>query len=315
MSAATHKCRAFTLAELLAVIGVIAVLAITVTMSAQRIAKDAKVAGATNHVLAALGQARAIAIRDRSTVLVAFKVRQPVYKDGSGVVQVDKTKPQQVEIVIAKPTGRIGFPGAATAGAWTLVLPAAGIDDLLIEEFEPVEGVPPRLLPSGVKVAGSAADVTDINDIGQDTVWLGQPELKNTERASMVVVRYGADGSTITRNPSLTGNLTASGTDTSVVAPYIDFNRNARIDIGTTTGSSNGKYFAYDEGNDEPLGDHTLFLAVYDDERMHEEGTPADWQGYGAWATLNAARTDFVNQFADRIHFNRFTGVAEVMPK
>ena len=309
--------RAFTLAELLAVVGVIAVLAVTVTMSAQRISKDAKVSTATNHVLAALGQARAIAIRDRSTVLVAFRVRQQVYEDAAGVVQVDKTKPQQTEIVIAKPTGRVGFPGTAVAGAWTLIFPAGGVDDLLIEEFEPVEGVPPRLLPSGIKVAGFGADYNDINDVGQDTLWLAQPELKNSERGTLVVVRYGHDGATITRNPSLAGNLTADATDTSVIAPYIDFNRNSRIDIGTTTGTSNGKYFAYDEGNDEPLGDHTLFLAIYDDDRMHEEGSPTAWKGGGTAAgiALRTARTEFVNQFADSIHFNRFTGVAEVMPK
>ncbi|MSR28131.1 MAG: hypothetical protein EXS03_00955 [Phycisphaerales bacterium] len=307
--------RAFTLAELLAVIGVIAVLAVTVTMSAQRVAKDARVAGATNHVLAALGQARAIAIRDHATVLVGFRIRQATIKDASGTVINDISKPQQTEIIVAKPTGRVGFPGTATAGAWTIVMPAAGIDDLLIEEFEPVEGLPPRLLPAGINVAGSAAEVTDINDIGQDTLWLSQPRLRNSERGSLVVVRFGPDGSVRTRNPSLAGNLTSSATDTSSVGTWIDFNRNGLLDIGTTTSGSNGKFFAFDELNDEALGDHTTFLAIYDSDRMHEEGTPSDWQGYGNWQALNVARTAFVNQFADRIHFNRFTGVAGVTPK
>ena len=307
--------RAFTLAELLAVIGVIAILAVTVTMSAQRISKDAKVASATNHLLAMLGQARAMAIRDHTSILVAFRVRQATYRNASGVEVADPAKPQQTEIVVARPTGRVGFPGTGVAGAWTLVFPAAGIDDLLVEEFEPVEGLPPRLLPVGIKVAGSAADVTDINDIGQDLLWLSQPQLKNTERASMMVVRFGPDGSIRTRNPSLAGNLTVSGTDTSSVAPWIDFNRNGKLDIGATASGTNGKFYAYDEANDEALCDHTMFLAVFDDDLMHEQGTPGDWQGYGSWQTLNIARTEFINQFSDRIHFNRFTGVAEVTPK
>ena len=308
--------RAFTLADLLAVIGVIAILAVTVTMSAQRISKDAKVASATNHLLAMLGQARAMAIRDHRSILVAFRVRQPTYRNAAGLEVNDPAKPQQTEIVVARPTGRVGFPGSAVAGGWTLVFPFTGIDDLLVEEFEPVEGLPPRLLPVGIKVAGSAADVGDFpSPQGQDSRWLSQPHLKNSERASMVVVRFSPDGSIQTRNPSLAGNLTASGTDTSSVAPWIDFNRNGKLDIGATTNGSNGKFYAYDEANDEALGDHTMFLAVFDDDLMHEQGNPSDWQGYGNWQTLNIARTEFINQFSDRIHFNRFTGVAEVTPK
>lgn len=310
------KFRAFTLAELLAVIGVIAILAVVVSMSAQRISKDAKLAGATNLVLASLAQGRAIAIRDHAMVLVAFRVRQPTIRQSDGTELPDPSKQQQTEIVIAKATGRIGFPGAATNGNWSLIFPAQSINDLLIEVFEPVEGLPPKLLPTGVKVAGSACDVGAIGGIGQDELWLSQPQLKNFERASLVVVRFAPDGTTLTRNPHLTANLTpTTSTDTSVVAPWIDFNRDGKIAVGATSSTSNGLYFAYDELGDEPLGDHTLFLAIFNDDNFHEQGNPLDWQGYGSWMTLNTDRTAFINQFADRIHFNRFTGVAEVVPK
>ena len=318
MSKGATNRRGFTLAELLGLTltgAVQSILAVTVTMSAQRISKDARVAGATNHLLASLAQARALAIRDRKPTLVAFRVWQPTIRDSTGLEIADPSKRQQTEIVVAQPTGRIGFPGTATSGKWTIVFPAATIDDLMVEEFEPVEGLPPKLLPVGIKVAGSAADVPDINDIGQDLMWLSQPDLKNNERATMVVVRFGPDGSVQTRSPSLTGNLTASGTDTSSVAPWIDFNRNGLLDIGTTASGSNGKFYAYDERADEALCDHTMFLAVFDDELMREQGTPANWIGYSNWGTLNTARTEFVNQFADRIHFNRYTGVAEVLAK
>ena len=328
MSCAPRIFRAFTLVELLAVMGIIAILGVVITTSAQRLSKDAKVAGATNQVLATLGTARSIAIRDRATVLVAFTIRRATYRPTpTALEQVDRSRPQQTEIVIAKATGRVGFPGVATAGAWTVVYPAASIDDLMLEEFQLVDGVSPVLLPIGIKVAGSAADITDIDEVGQDQYWLSQPYLgavwNESERGTMIVVRFAPDGSMQTRNPALSANLTASATDTSSVAPWIDLNRNGRMDIGATTGTSNGKFYAFDELHDESLGDHAMFLAVFNDDQFHEQATPAE---VGLWrspytsmtnwmAQLNTARTLFINQFADRIHFNRFTGVAEVVPR
>ena len=164
MNRPVQTIRAFTLMELLAVMGIIAILGVVITTSAQRISKDAKLAGATNKVLAALGEARAIAIRDRATVLVGFTVRRPTYRATSNSPEtIDYSKPQQTEIVIAKATGRVGFPGVATTGSWTVVYPAAAIDDLLLEEFQPDAGMAPMILPAGIKVAGSAADIGDIN--------------------------------------------------------------------------------------------------------------------------------------------------------
>ena len=329
MNRPTQTIRAFTLMELLAVMGIIAILGVVITTSAQRISKDAKVAGATNKVLAALGEARAIAIRDRATVLVGFTVRRPTYRATSNSPEtIDYSKPQQTEIVIAKATGRVGFPGVATTGSWTVVYPAAAIDDLLLEEFQPVAGLSPMLLPAGIKVAGSAADIGDINEIGQDDYWLSQPVLRSpvdlllSERGTTVVIRFAQDGSMQTRNPSLTANLTSSVTDTSSVAPWIDFNRNGLMEIGTTGGSTNGKFYALDEIHDESLGDHAMFLAVFDDDLFHSQATPAElatWSGYtnmDVWMNgLNKARSNFINQFSDRIHFNRFTGVAEIVPR
>ncbi len=319
--------RAFTLVELLAVMGIIAILGVVITTSAQRISKDAKVAGATNQVLASLGEARSIAIRDRATVLVAFTVRRATYRaTPSSAAQVDYSKPQQTEIVIAKATGRVGFPGTASSGSWTVVYPAAAVPDLMVEEFQVIAGLAPKVLPTGIKVAGSAADITDINEVGQDDFWLSQPVLRNSpsdsERGTLVVVRFAPDGSMQTRNPALSANLTSSATDTSSVAPWIDFNRNGLMDIGTTSGTSNGKFYALDELNDESLGDHAMFLAIFDDDLFHAQSNPSDvasWQGYSSMTNwmgqLNKKRSDYINQFSDRIHFNRFTGVAEIVPR
>jgi hypothetical protein len=65
-----------------------------------------------------------------------------------------------------------------------------------------------------------------------------------------------------------------------------------------------------------------MFLAVFDDDLFHSQATPAElaawnvYTGIDAWMNgLNKARSNFINQFSDRIHFNRFTGVAEIVPR
>lgn len=331
---------AFTLVELLAVIGIIAVLGVVITTSAQRISRDARLASGTNQVISALGTARGIAIRDRATVLVAFTVwRETNRATPTSPSEIDYSIPQRTEIVIAKATGQVVFVETQSATAtgdiaWTVVVDraAAAFPDLMLEEFEPVGGMSPILLPVGIKVAGSAADIRSFPDlIPMDELWLSQPVLACpplqiiAERGTIVVVRFAADGSMQTRNPALSANLTPSPTDFASVAPWIDFERDGLIRIGATGGTGTGKFYTLDEYRDESLCDHAMFLAVFDDDRFHQEATPQEvqyWRGnisIGPWLNdpeqLNRKRTDFINQFCDRIHFNRFTGVAEVHPR
>jgi len=333
-SQGVHAPSGFTLVELLAVMAVIAILGVVVTTSAGRVTKEARVATAANQVLAALAEARAIAIRDRAQVLVAFTVFRKTYRaTTNGPELIDFTKPQQTQIVIAKATGRVGFPGAVSGtGQYPIqnTSPNPSDPDLFVEEFVPVDGVGLRLLPVGIKVAGQAADIMTQDEVPYDDIWISQPvmslrptdTLQTVERGSLVVVRFSADGTVITRNPSLPANLTASTSDTAAVAPWIDFNRDGFGSVGTTQGGTNSKFFALDEYRDEPLGNHTMFLAVFDDDLFHQQATATeiaawrDYPGIGTWMSgLNTARTNFINQFCDRIQFNRFTGVAEIVPR
>ena len=69
------KRQAFTLTELLVVIGVIAVLATLTLISTKAISAGARVSSAVNTVTAALDNGRALAMRRNAVVLVAFRPR------------------------------------------------------------------------------------------------------------------------------------------------------------------------------------------------------------------------------------------------
>jgi prepilin-type N-terminal cleavage/methylation domain-containing protein len=341
---------AFTLVELLVVMGIVGVLAVIVGLGVSKAATGARIAAATNDVIAALAQARAIAVRDRTQTVVAFRVYQPTRRDGQ-LERPDLSKPQQTEIVIAKATGRVlkflspvSRPAAYAGFRYAQMVPPStqnANDDILVEEFWPVEGIQPKRLPVGIKVALPASDLTQSiavpssafpsgssGDTPADWVWLSQPELKNAqvnatgaisnpESASMLMIRFGPDGKPITRNASLPSNVTA-GSDIASVRPWVDFNRDGFINIGTSdTGGSDTMYYNYDEWDDEPLGNCGLFIAVFNDAELREQSPPATqvgWRGTSSRA-LNFDRTVFVDQNADRIQFNRFTGVAEVVPQ
>ena len=328
----------FTLVELLVVMGIVGVLAVIVGLGVSKASGGARISSATNSVMAALAQARAIAVRDRTDTVVAFRVFQPTVRGpGTQPERPDFSKPQQTEIVIAKATGRVLVVANASASGGSVPLierstaTGNGASDVLIEEFVPVEGVQPKRLPVGVKVALPASEQTLFvatmpqyyppganQDSNADMFWLSQPELANTgECGSMLMVRFGADGKIRTRNPALPSrvvNNLGGG-----IRPWVDFNRDRRLSIGTTSTSTDTKYYVYDEWNDEPLGNTGLWIAVFDDAAMRESysaQTQQGWRGPGNQRKiLIGDRTVFIDQNADRIQFNRFTGVAEVVPQ
>ena len=50
------------------------------------------------------------------------------------------------------------------------------------------------------------------------------------------------------------------------------------------------------------------FLAVYDDDKAREMRT-TDWTDQADYEAELTGTTGYITQFADRIHFNRYTGV------
>ncbi|MCZ6734836.1 MAG: prepilin-type N-terminal cleavage/methylation domain-containing protein [Planctomycetota bacterium] len=271
---------AFTLVELLVVMGVIAVLATVTLVSVRAITDNARLSSATNTVMAALDNARALAMKKNKLVLVAFRPR------------LEGTNQQLVEIVTAQWSGDSSFVGGG-----------------LYDRFVPIPDVPIRQLPVGVKVAGPYyrdpdPPFGDDMAYGQptDELWVTQshlPAMGGFEAGGELIgVMYMPDGTTQTRNPQ---------NDSS--APWVDFDNSGDedVDFNDPNFPDGGDFWEFDHPDDETDINLVPFLAAYDDEEAREMFGDDDWNSL---ETRVLELTKYITQFADRIHFNRYTGVA-----
>ena len=186
-----HSPGGFTLTELLIVMGVIAILSTLTMVSVRALAKDARLSSATNTVMAALDNARALAMKRNKPVLVAFYPR------------VEGTK-SYVDIITAAWTGD-SFVAEVS-------YPTRPNDNPVFDRFRPVPEVPIRSLPAGVKVAGPDYASYHCNDPNQDEntddQWLVMTELTRVNPpvseafGQLVGVMYAPDGTTLLSNPA-----------------------------------------------------------------------------------------------------------------
>jgi prepilin-type N-terminal cleavage/methylation domain-containing protein len=334
---------AFTLLELLVVMGILLVLAVLTAVSVGKVTRDAKLANATNTLVAALGNARAIAIRDNAFVMVTFRIAPD--RRAKAVPR----EPQVVQIVTARWTGEVvtaetPLPNPNTYGAEVME------DDVFADRFVPVPGVPTRDLPAGVMVGGPAFGFITDASVGQnDRYWRTLPRLAGTVVASTtpggaptftpdltrtelgwaIGVLFGPDGRVLSRNPQqvLEVVTSGSGNQNAYVKSFVDFNGDGFPLRGTTnvfgSGPVNVDYFIYDEPLDEPLVDYVPYLAVFNDAEARDRFDAAAWRGTGAGAIggngAPSARVRdqslFIDEQADRITFNRYTGVPGIATK
>lgn len=294
MTRRASAARAFSLAELLVVIGVIAILGTLTVISVQRISRDTRTATATNTVTNALAAARAHAIKTNNLVMVVFR---PVWNPNQ------RQTPQQTEVVIAEWTGRSHefLPGE------------------LADVYLPANGFQPLKIAPGVKVAGPVYETTS-----NDSQWATQPDLARTmgggavaacsepiTYSRMIGVLFGPDGGRITRNPNGA---------TSDNKSFIDFNRvdsNGDGDpqdchFGTCANGNFQIFWLQDHLDDESNITLVPFLAVYDD-RVARERRLSDWTNDEAMIRDLVGPQGYIATSSDRIHFNRYTGVAEVI--
>ena len=121
--------RAFTIVELLVVIGVIGILALLTTLGARRLTAGSRLAAATNAVTSTLGNARAAAIKDSAVTGVVFR---PIYNAATPQI------PQRVEMITIRSTGERSVFGTTSIGA------------RMAERYRPVQGIPATVLPEGI---------------------------------------------------------------------------------------------------------------------------------------------------------------------
>jgi type II secretory pathway pseudopilin PulG len=325
---------AFTLLELLVVIGILLILSVVTAISVSKVTRDAKVSSATNTIVASLGTARAIAVRDNAYVMVTFRIASDRRS------RALPREPQAVQIVVARWTGEV--VSDRTPGADAIGFP----DDLLADRFIPVPGVPVRELPAGILVAGPAfAFVTDSSVGLNDRFWRTQPrfagtvtapdpatgipgytpDLARTELGWPIGVLFGPEGRVLSRNPEqVIEVVNQAGNQNAWVKAFVDLDGDGLPARGTTniygSGPNNVDFFVYDEPLDEPLVDYVPFLAVFNEAEARENfpSTIAAWKGTGAAAIggnnspppRTRDHTKFVDEQSDRVVFNRYSGIA-----
>ena len=278
--------RGFTLTELLVVIGIIAIMAVLTLVSVKAITRDARVASGANALSAALDNARALALKTNDIVIVVFRPR------------LDGEREQFLELVTARWTGE-------SYRDPSLLSPP------VIDRFVPAPEVPVRRLPPGIKLAAPSYV------IDQDTTWFTQTHLPlaATEILGVMLgVMYGPDGTTLSQNPH---------SDSSYL--WVDFKPEFDEEFGTPLVRRGpdpndnflpwqvGEFVEQENPADETFVTIAPFVAVYDDTEARErrsgtwDTTPEGRQRY--FDDLVGSPLGFITTNADRIHFNRYTGV------
>ncbi|MHC4209687.1 MAG: prepilin-type N-terminal cleavage/methylation domain-containing protein [Planctomycetota bacterium] len=279
----------FTLTELLIVMGVIGVLSTLTLVSVRIIAKDARLSSATNTVMAALDNARALAMKRNKPALVAFYP----YVEG---------RRSRVEVITA---GWAGDGAVADVGN----MPDGSTGWRVFDRFGVLSDVPARPLPRGIKIAGPAYAENE------DGLWLVMTDLTRQPDewpGRIVGVMYGPDGTTLLGN---------SATDSDFV--WVDrngngvFERDRNLD-GVIDPATEGLFFLAppidwfelsfpQTALDEVVINLVPFLAIFDDDEAREIYDTSTWNDPVARTVDLSA---YINTRADRIHFNRYTGVA-----
>jgi prepilin-type N-terminal cleavage/methylation domain-containing protein len=314
--------RAFTLIELLAVIGVLVALAAITAVSVQRIGADTRMTKAVNDLLNVLETARALAIRTHTPVMVAFRARTERFDETTSDIMKfpnpNRIKRRWTEAVIGRleePMQRRVASGDATR-------------QIYLDRFVPEPGLLAFAFPEGIAVAGSFAGFG--NEL-YDRAWVTQPKLTEQETAgqevecgTLVAVIFDPQGRLITRLDNSGLASLSQGR-----YPMMDFNRNGVQDILNESAGS-AQFHIQDQEGDEPNAVTTQTLAVFDDKVSREGNDETRWLGsnFPAWTMARPCsalgtgqsrkicdQSEFIEQFGTRIQFNRNTGRAEVQQR
>jgi prepilin-type N-terminal cleavage/methylation domain-containing protein len=281
--------RSFTLTELLVVMGVIGTLAVLTLVATRKISQDAKLALGTNTVIAALNEARSLAIKEHKDVMVAFFPR------------LEGPRAQIVEVVVAEWTGDTILNTNTSIGC-----NPTGTER--VDRFRPVSGVPVRVLPKGISVASPFYHSTSTaNDANWEPLtylpWVDCSTGNGELIGQPAGVMFAADGSRILRN---------SHSDTS--RSWIDFDDNGEVRRDGVDEPADliflncGREFDHVCEDDETFISLAPFLAVYDFDEALERKT-LDWSDRDNREEELIGPPGYITELGNRIHFNRYSGV------
>lgn len=265
----------FTLIELLVVMGIIVILIGLTVISVGAVARESRLSSGTNTVKAALGTARALAMKNGRITLVTFRPR------------IEGDREQYLEALFAEYSGQ------------SLINRFDPNNIELVDRFVPVAGSEILAIPKGIKVAqpwyGNNADL----------IWITQSHIPAVVLAGeapnrLVAVMFAPNGELITRN---------SRTDSTRV--FVDFNndglqRQGGTDFNNVTAWPDRFFFQQTQVDDEPFLNFAPMLAVFNDDQARERYDTTAWSDD---ATRNLNLTAYITEYANRVIFNRYTGV------
>ncbi len=299
----TTRTRSFTLVELVVAMGIIVVIASLTLVAVRQVSRNTRQASGVNAVMASLDNARALAMKENKIVLVVYRPR------------FDGPNEMFVEAVLAEWSGQTAIiPNYFSVGGHAMV-----------DRFVPVNGIVPRRLPRGIKVAApgyqtGADELAVANPSNPDTwPWITQPHLPRIHQETdagdpfggLIGVMFAPDGTTTTRNAQ---------TDSHFI--FVDFNNDFVQQIRGATFTYSGTSFPSGPASllfrqtretDEVMVTIAPFVAVFDDDeaRSLAQG-PWGESGFDAQRYVQdlIGPNGYISTRADRIHFNRYTGVA-----
>jgi prepilin-type N-terminal cleavage/methylation domain-containing protein len=300
----------FTLVELIVVMVVMAILAGLSAMAYRGIAADLRMSSAINTVTSALDNARAIAIKKNRYVIAVFVPRL-----------INNETEQVIDIVLAAWHGDSMNADRGDGDVWTY------------DRYVPIRGLQPRSLDVGINVAAPSYQSTGSSG---DDDWLTPtylPDVANVQSANAAHlvgrvsgILYSPEGRVVTRNSQ-------TGSD----RQWVDFNidgeqtwdpdmdRNPDTDdpwdVGWLTNPPPAIPVIDDPDGDVPVPVYGVllkgpggepfimtvpFISIFDEEEFRTLHSPNDWDD---WENRIAAYTGYIEENAERIQFNRYSGV------
>lgn len=268
-----RKARAFTLIELLVVMAVILVLVVVTLVAVRALAQDARQTRAVNAIKAALGTARAEAMRLNKVVGVVVRG----IDDGES------------EIVIV-----------VDSGGDHVVLSPVNNRRLLADRFEVLADTPRTRLSRDVRIfAPYYRDTT--NETYSDDIWIGPTDLgSGFANGQIIGVFFQPNGTlaTIGGIPEI-----ASEDDWEPTIPYrvgwVDFDGNGAQGYA-------GGMFEQTSASDEVFINSAPILAIIDYRDLRDRHDTTQWSDVD---TMRGDISGYVAQNGTIIQFNRYTGV------